>query len=536
MLVVATFRSPGAEIQREHADTLDRSLAPGRRDAGRARQSHLRRRRRFRSRLGRCGSKRGARGCDRRAQQRHPAASLRALARTGRERRGRDFQRAGQPRHAGRGASRIAPNRRARRAAHVAPLARDRRDARARRRDRPALRAAAPRRRGPTRPERSRRLRRSGGRDRDARGAARAGARLPLHARARPSRDLRPDHDVSAARSCTSESATRSNARTPTISRMSCPSLRTTSRSLLPSQAQSAASTTTSAPPAAATATFAYGEAAARLSSALELGIADPGERARVQVELGNLLWLTGRIAEAEAILTASLDAAAGLEERGLAARALVHLSSARLSSDPAVGPAEMVSIAEEAIRTFEQLDDPLASRRPSTCSVRRTFATGGPMRAWRHATEPLRTRMPPGIRSCYGRSSADCSDTLCDGSTPAEEAIERIEELRSSSRNDPVLDAGLRRALALVLAMAGRFDEAREHILVSSAVLDSADQTQLSIQTRWAVAEAKALTGDLCRRRAGIRRPVRRHARCERRGIGGASAAGERPPRSPLL
>ena len=75
----------------------------------------------------------------------------------------------------------------------------------------------------------------------------------------------------------------------------------------------------------AAIAAAAYDEAAARLSTALELGIADPRERARVQVELAYLLSETGRVSEADAILAASLDAATGLEERGIAARALVQ-------------------------------------------------------------------------------------------------------------------------------------------------------------------------------------------------------------------
>ena len=137
--------------------------------------------------------------------------------------------------------------------------------------------------------------------------------------------------DAFAARSCTFASARRSNAPTPPIPPLSCPSSRITSRSLLRSRASSVASSTTCAPPTAATATSANDEAAARLSSALELGIADPRERARVQAELGLLLYHTGRVGESEAILSASLDAATSLEERGLALRALVHRAAERL-------------------------------------------------------------------------------------------------------------------------------------------------------------------------------------------------------------
>ena len=110
----------------------------------------------------------------------------------------------------------------------------------------------------------------------------------------------------------------------------------------------------------AAIASVAYREAAARLSTALELGIADPRERPRVQAELGHLLYESGRVAESEAVLAASLDAATGLGGAGLAARALVQRSNQRLASRPAVSSAEMFPIAEEAIATFEQLGDPL--------------------------------------------------------------------------------------------------------------------------------------------------------------------------------
>ena len=60
----------------------------------------------------------------------------------------------------------------------------------------------------------------------------------------------------------------------------------------------------------AAIAAAAYDEGAARLTTALELGIADARERARVQVELASLLGLTGRSREAERLYDESIDAA----------------------------------------------------------------------------------------------------------------------------------------------------------------------------------------------------------------------------------
>ena len=45
---------------------------------------------------------------------------------------------------------------------------------------------------------------------------------------------------------------------------------------------------------------------------------------------------------------------------------------------------------------------------------------------------------------------------------------------------------------------MAGRFEEAREHILASSPLLDQPVQTDFSLQSRWTIADAMECAGDL--------------------------------------
>ena len=75
------------------------------------------------------------------------------------------------------------------------------------------------------------------------------------------------------------------------ISRASCPSSPTTSRIAAPLAGAERAVDYNLRAAEAATASVAYREAAARLSTALELGISDPRERARVQAELGHLYY-----------------------------------------------------------------------------------------------------------------------------------------------------------------------------------------------------------------------------------------------------
>jgi hypothetical protein len=85
----------------------------------------------------------------------------------------------------------------------------------------------------------------------------------------------------------------------------------------------------------------------------------------------------------------------------------------------------------------------------------------------------------------------------FCDGPAPAGVMIERLERLRLSTRDDPLFDAGVRRCLALGLAMVGRFEESRRHIDASDAYVGEAAQTSLLLSSRWFVAQAKELAED---------------------------------------
>src|SRR5439155_5519750 len=101
----------------------------------------------------------------------------------------------------------------------------------------------------------------------------------------------------------------------------------------------------------------AFEEGAARLVSALELGIDEARERARVQVQLGWLLAEIGRLPEARDLLDEAHETATRLGDPGLAAHARVE--DAWQWHRHAVFDAEQVrSTALEAIVTFTELGD----------------------------------------------------------------------------------------------------------------------------------------------------------------------------------
>src|SRR5262249_3077642 len=85
----------------------------------------------------------------------------------------------------------------------------------------------------------------------------------------------------------------------------------------------------------------------------------------------------------------------------------------------------------------------------------------------------------------------------LFDGATPVGEAIPRLEALRVSTRNDPILERGVRRCLGSLLAMGGRFADSREHLDATSA-FDEPDQTSLDLSSHWMIAHAMELAGDI--------------------------------------
>jgi len=245
-----------------------------------------------------------------------------------------------------------------------------------------------------------------------------------------------------------------------------------------------------------ATAAAAFDEAAARLSSALVLGIADAHERTRVEVELAELLEEVGRVAESNAVLTASQTAANDLDDRGLATYALVQRLS-HVPGDPYADPAAVQRLAEEAVATFAELEDirglVFARRVVALALIRAGRLAAGCAELERALAEAD----AHGHRATHRRLIGSLAGGLLQGPLPAEDAVRRCEELLRAYGDDRVLAAVVTRALAALLAMQGSPEEAREHARRSGAVLDELNSLSQSWATRSIAAEAQELTGD---------------------------------------
>ncbi len=98
----------------------------------------------------------------------------------------------------------------------------------------------------------------------------------------------------------------------------------------------------------AAAAALAFEEAARRLSTAIELGVDDPGERAEVQLELGIACHRAGKALDAIEAFAAAAQIARELDSAELLARAAIGYEDACWR--PGIGIRDSVELLEEAI------------------------------------------------------------------------------------------------------------------------------------------------------------------------------------------
>jgi class 3 adenylate cyclase/tetratricopeptide (TPR) repeat protein len=234
--------------------------------------------------------------------------------------------------------------------------------------------------------------------------------------------------------------------------------------------------------------------AASLLGRALEVGIAEPRERAHLQVELGEALAGTGQRMEADAVMAEAIEAATAVGERGLAASALAMraLRRHRYVED---GLASVGAAAEEAIQICSELGDT------------RGLAVAWRLLAWtlNHQGRLLDTSYheralefaeASGDRRARRSAIVGICGILCLLPIPAGEGIGRVEELLAGARDDRVLEARVKLHLAHLYAMAGRSEEALETLRESAEVLDELnDYSDWIGWINWA--NARELAGD---------------------------------------
>jgi DNA-binding SARP family transcriptional activator len=185
--------------------------------------------------------------------------------------------------------------------------------------------------------------------------------------------------------------------------------------------------------------------------------------RPDVLLELGSALSESGDFRGAEGVLQTSLQQARAAGAESTSARVLIELSYQRALVDPSAGVDGMLDVAERAIEVFERERD-----------------DGGLARAWMHVAEVHWTRSRcaemeqvleralthaerAGERRQRSRILGDLARATVIGPRSVGDGIDRCNRILERADDDVPLRAVAETMLAVLEAMSGRFDDARE-------------------------------------------------------------------------
>jgi class 3 adenylate cyclase/tetratricopeptide (TPR) repeat protein len=189
----------------------------------------------------------------------------------------------------------------------------------------------------------------------------------------------------------------------------------------------------------------------------------DEDARAEILIDLGAALGETAELARAGAVLQEAIEAAEGTGRPSLVDRARVELSYLRLHLDPSYSMDEAAAVAERASLVFEQSGDDLGLSRALQHLA---------LVHWAHCRlaemkQVLERALVHAERAGDERGVSEILDGLCRatllGPDPVETGILRCEETLERARTDLRLEATAHQALAMLVSMQGRFDEARD-------------------------------------------------------------------------
>ena len=190
---------------------------------------------------------------------------------------------------------------------------------------------------------------------------------------------------------------------------------------------------------------------------------ADGGRRPDVLLDLGSALSEIGDFDGARDILQAALDEARATRSEALIARVLIELSYLRVLVDPSANVHDMEAVAQQAIGVFDRLGDDVGLSRALShiASANWTRCQCAEMeqvleRALKHAERAGDPRERSRILSGLARATVI-------GPRPVDAGISRCLAILERAAEDVVLTAVTDAMLAVLEAMRGGFDIARD-------------------------------------------------------------------------
>ena len=209
------------------------------------------------------------------------------------------------------------------------------------------------------------------------------------------------------------------------------------------------------------------------LSRAVALLPPESPQRLDLLVDLGEALRESGEFAKAEDVLGEAIEGAASAGERSLEARAFVVRLRVQMQTEANFAAPALLEATDGAIKVLEEAND------------ERGLAKAWPVRAWFpwlqcNASEAERALLRAaeyaqraGDERAEGYSLNLLLGSWLFGPVPVPEAIRRSEEILALPPRQQRVKASAYRALAGLVAMEGRFDEARELLARDGAIIE---------------------------------------------------------------
>jgi DNA-binding SARP family transcriptional activator len=254
------------------------------------------------------------------------------------------------------------------------------------------------------------------------------------------------------------------------------------------------------------------------LERARTLPASDERTRLELAPDLGYALFHAGELERAESVLSEAIERAKVLGERQIERQAWVVRGVFRRFSRPEqIDLAETRREIEDSISVFQEAGDDLALSRAWFLLWDVYMCTGEAAPQRQVAERALEHARRAGSRLDQAMSLVELGYALLDGPTPVGEAVQICEGVLHELGTDPLLEATVSAFLAPLVAMQGRFDEARVLAgrvaamrelgmgtlgtiveVMSGRVATLADDLNTTEQTTRAAAEYAAEIGDL--------------------------------------
>ena len=227
-----------------------------------------------------------------------------------------------------------------------------------------------------------------------------------------------------------------------------------------------------------------------------------PDDQGRLNLlpSLGRVLREAGEMERADSVLSEAVERGRAAGARGVIAEATVSLTDLRFhrSAHTGVGREDVLRELEAAIQVFEELGE--------KAGLARALCFRGKVRFW--AADSAAAVEDLELAAQYARAAGDQAQeadslqyvltVLHRGSTPVEEALARVAEIRSRAGTNRRLERAALANRATLEAMLGRFDAARDLIGRARALAEELGlKATLAAQAATGAGEIELLAAD---------------------------------------